>query len=103
MRVKNIKVSCTYEIPVNEPDGNNIIYTEEVIANAYSDIKNKPIITYDKDGNPVVIGVITDGSYSNGTVSIDGYLYAGGTDESRVNISQGIVNSFEINAIGFDK
>ena len=104
MRVKNIKISGQFEVPVNKPDGNGVTYTEDAIAKAYSDINNKPIIIYDKDYNIIPIGVITEGSYNNGLVNFDGYIYAGGTDDSKVEWTIGnIIDKFEINAIGFDK
>lgn len=104
MRIKNIKISGTYEVPVNKPDGNKVIYTEEAIKKAYSNIKGKPIIIYDKDFNPIPIGYITDGFYCQGTVSFDGYIIAGGTDDSNVDFGiNNSINSFDINAIGFDK
>lgn len=35
MRLENIEVTFKKKLPINEPDGNGIMYTKEAIQNAY--------------------------------------------------------------------
>lgn len=107
MRCSNIKINMEIPLHIGEPDGNGIFYTKEAVENAYSDIKGKPIIQYDSNGNAICIGMVTDGFISNGVAYIDGKLWYGGTNcivnEKRTIDDVEVVEDFDISTFGITK
>lgn len=82
MRAKIIKTSLEIPVPINEPDDNGIIYTEEAIINACKDSNNQPIIMYLPNGESKIIGVANKVRYESGNIFVDGTIFYGGTEES---------------------
>jgi hypothetical protein len=109
MRCKNIGVKFTVPIPINKPDGNGIIYTEEAILNSINTYKGKPII--DKTGDSdVVVGVVTNADYIKGwdKVRLDGMLFYGGTDCNVIKSHRNeegilVIDDLDITAFGITK
>jgi len=109
MRCENVKVRLELPMPVNRPDCNGNIYTEEAIINAESTYKGAAII--DKTGDEdIVIGVVTNAKYSkkDSTVNVDGILRFGGTDCSVLKTHKNedgvlVIDEFIINAVGITK
>lgn len=109
MRCKNIKISLEIPVKVNEPDGNGIVYTEEVIKKACEKAGSKPIMQYngnshEKCGFPSiparqVIGVVDKAEYRDGKILVEGRAFYGGTEE-QVDIKDGKVVSMSITGFG---
>ena len=57
MRTENIKVTFKIPIPVDTPDLNGVIYSKEVIRNAYKNVKDIPIEIPCSEGQFLPIGV----------------------------------------------
>ena len=110
MRVENTKVKLTIHIPINKPDCNGIIYTEEAVEKALNNLqKNLPIV-YKKDAetDEVVIGTTTGDSHvvtwdpDNQVckVTIDGVIFYSGAEIIVNEIEDGKVSDFRIASIG---
>lgn len=106
MRTENINLIMKMPLPINNPDGNGVMYTKEAFIKAFKEAKGKPLkIIYD-DGSSDVIGTThsieyigdKDGDY--GLVSVS--LYHGGTCEE-VDFRDGFVASMELSGVGINK
>jgi len=103
MRCENIKVKFSIPIPINKPDSNGNIYTEEAVINAYKNINNFPIIKFNDKGEEVVVGVANKVDYSNGIVNVEGIIYYGGTEEIVKINDENKITSFEISSFGISE
>lgn len=110
MRVEGTKIKLTIPIPINKPDCNGAIYTEEAVENALSDLqKNLPILYKDNDCDTKVIGVTTGDhhivtwDYENQVckLTVDGVIFYSGADIIVNEIEDGKVSDFRIASIGF--
>lgn len=110
MRVENTNVKLTIPIPIDKPDANGIIYTEEAIENALNSLRaNLPIVFSESmEDNEKVIGAtgsshIAHWDYENKVcnVTIDGVLFYSGA-EIVVNdmTKDGEITDFRIASIG---
>lgn len=109
MRLENIKVTFKCGLPINEPDGNGVMYTQEAIRNAYKDIQNRgglPIEIPNDKGEFVPVGVTQELELieEDGKMYISGcgLIFHGGTEEN-VKIDNKIVTSFDITGVGISK
>lgn len=111
MRVENTKVKFTIPIPVGKPDCNGVIYTEEAIENALSNLKTNLPIMYKEntETDAKVIGATTGTSHIVNwdfenqicKVTIDGILFYSGAEIIVNDITKdGEVTDFRIAAIG---
>lgn len=82
MRCNNVKVKMSFSVPINKPDNNGVIYTEEALKNAYDNCEKVPIIMYAEDGKEVCVGVVEKAIYNDGMVEVDGVCWYGGTSET---------------------
>ena len=106
MRTENIEVTFKIPIPVDKPDLNGNIYTEDAIKNAYKNVKNIPIEIPNDKGQFLPIGVCQEaeliedenGIYIKGV----GIIWHGGTEE-KVGIENNKVTGFSVTGIGFAK
>lgn len=106
MRTENIKVTFEIPIPVDKPDLNGFIYSEEAIRNAYKNVKNIQIEIPCSDGQFLPSGVAQEveliedenGMYITGV----GLVWHGGTDES-VEMVNDKVKSFHVRGVGIAK
>ena len=106
MRLDNIKVTFKSKLPINEPDGNGVMYTRDAIIKAYEEAKNRdnlPIEFPNDKGEFIPIG-ITKGLElieENGNMYVTGcgLIYHGGTEEN-VEVENNTVDSFSITGIG---
>ena len=114
MRVKNVKIKITIPIPIDKPDCNGIVYTEEAIKNAVNNLhKNLPIVYRDNEGviDGMVIGTTTGNSHLVSwdfenqicNLTIDGVIFYSGAEEIVNEIKDGKVTDFEIVSIGISK
>lgn len=107
MRTSNLNVTLRIPIPIDEPDANGVIYTEEAVKEAYKNIKDLPIIQYNDGGITETVGVVTDGYYNNGIVTVNGHIWYGGSECKNVNLHKEngitVVDSFEITGFGITK
>lgn len=113
MRTENIEVKITIPIPFNKPDKNGVVYTENAISKAVSNLQNLPIIYRDNENEPEgkVIGVMSKSVYIEEwdmknqvcKVTIDGIVFFGGTECIVNEIKDGKVVDFEIVGIGLSK
>ena len=78
MRCEDIKVTFTIPMPIDKPDKNGVIYTENAIKQSIDNYKNKLAIT---DENKNCIGFTTDAEYYDGCMCVDGIIKYGGTCE----------------------
>jgi len=111
MRVENTKVKFTIPIPIDKPDANGIIYTEEAVENAVNNLNKHLPIVYKKSAetDEVVIGSTTGDSHivtwdSENQVcklTVDGVIFYSGA-EIIVNemTKDGKITDFKIASIG---
>lgn len=106
MRLENIEVTFKSKLPINEPDGNGVMYTRDAIIKAYEEAKNRdslPIEFPNDEGKFMSIGIAKELELieENGNMYVTGcgLIYHGGTEEN-VEIKNDIVNSFTITGIG---
>ena len=111
MRIENTKVKITIPIPVGKPDANGVIYTEEAVENAISNLKTNLPIMYKESAetDAKVIGVTTETSHivtwdhENQVckVTIDGVLFYGGAGIVVNDMTKdGEITDFRITSIG---
>ena len=109
MRVEGAKFKLTIPIPINKPDCNGVIYTEEAVENALSDLqKNLPILYKDNDCDAKVIGATTGDSHivtcdSENQIcklTVDGVMFYSGADIIVNEIEDGKISDFRIASIG---
>lgn len=109
MRVENTKIKITIPIPIDKPDANGIIYTEEAVENALNNLRaNLPIVYKDNECDARVIGatgtshiVTWDSENQVCKVTIDGVIFYSGA-EIIVNdmTKNGEITDFRIASIG---
>lgn len=110
MRVENTKIKLTIPIPVDKPDANGIIYTEEAIENALNNLrKNLPIVYKENaETDEKVIGsttgdshiVIWDFDNQICKVTVDGVIFHSGAEIIVNEIEDGKISDFRITSIG---
>lgn len=110
MRVKNTKVKFIIPIPINKPDTNGVIYTEDAIKNALNNFRPCLPIVYkeDMDSDEMVIGAtgasnIATWDFENQicNVEIDGVIFYSGADIVVNEITEdGKVSDFKIVSVG---
>jgi hypothetical protein len=103
MRVKILKTSLEIPVPINKPDENGVIYTEEAIINACNNAENQPIIIYDDNGNSKVVGVAKNVRYEKGNIIVDGLINYGDTEELVKFDDENKIISMEIVGFGISK
>lgn len=106
MRLENIEVTFKKKLPINEPDGNGIMYTKEAIQNAYKEAQSRnglPIEFLNDKGEFIPVGVTQELELieEDGEMYISGcgLIFHGGTEEN-VKIDNKIVSSFSIAGFG---
>ena len=110
MRVKNTKVKFTIPIPINKPDANGIVYTENAIKDALNNFRPHLPIVYkgDMESDEMVIGAtgasnVATWDFENQicNVEIDGVIFYSGAEIVVNEITEdGKVADFEIVSIG---
>lgn len=102
VRTTNIKVSLEIPVPIDKPDKNGVIYTEDAIKKACENAKGLPIILYNSDNSTKTIGITDDVQYENGYILTTGTLRYGGTEEQVVFNDENKIMSMEIVGFGID-
>lgn len=103
MRCDKIKIHA--EIPVALEngifeDGNKVKYSEEAIRKACEKADGRPILQFERDGTPLVIGISEQVKWNpKGFVEVEGFLFAGGTNEV-VDWNENVVSEMEIESFG---
>ena len=110
MRVENTKIKLTIPIPIDKPDANGTIYTEEAVENALNNLrKNLPIVYKENaETDEVVIGSTTGNSHivtwdSDNQickVTVDGVIFHSGAEIIVNEIEDGKISDFRIASIG---
>ncbi len=100
MRCKNIDITYSIPVPINEPDGNGNMYTEEAIIKACEKSEGQPIIQYNSEGKEVPIGIARTVKYSNGFIWVEGTIWYGGTSESVLFDQQKQITDIKIVSFG---
>ena len=89
MRVENTKIKLTIPIPIDKPDANGTIYTEEAVSDALNNLRaNLPILFKENEETDAkVIGAtgkshIVTWDYENNVcnVTIEGIVFYSGAD-----------------------
>ena len=109
MRVENVKLKLTIPIPINKPNANGNVYTEEAVENAINNLhKNIPIKL---DGYDTVIGATTGGAhivtwdFENQVcnLTVDGFAFNSGVECIINEIQNGEIKDFRIVGVGLGK
>lgn len=109
MRVENTNIKITIPIPIDKPDANGIIYTEEAVENALNNLQPYlPILFKEStETDAKVIGAtgtshIVSWDYDNKVcnVTIDGVVFYSGADIIVNEIEDGKISDFRIASIG---
>lgn len=113
MRTENIEVKITIPIPFDKPDKNGVVYTEDAVSNAVSNLQNLPIIYRDNENEPdgKVIGVMNKSAYVEEwdmknqvcKITIDGTVFYGGTECIVNEMKDDKITDFEIVGVGLSK
>lgn len=112
MKDENVKLKLTIPIPINKPDRNGNVYTEEAVENAICNLhKNIPIIYRKSDGYDTVIGSTTGGAhivtwdFENQicNLTVDGVAFNSGVECIINEIQNGEVKDFRIVGVGLGK
>ena len=113
MRTENIEVKITIPIPFDKPDKNGVVYTEDAVSKAVSNLQNLPIIYRDNENEPEgkVIGVMNKSTYVEEwdmknqvcKITIDGTVFYGGTECIVNEMKDDKVTDFEIVGLGLSK
>ena len=110
MRVENAKVKITIPIPIDKPDANGIVYTEEAVENAINNLQSRLPILFKENAEfeEKVIGatgtqciVSWDSENQVCKLTIDGVIFYAGA-EIIVNemTEDGKITDFKIVSIG---
>ena len=85
MNTNNIEIKISIPFPLNKPDNNGNIYTEDAIKNALKEFKSVPLIienekSFKCDG---VINTLNDYEQTDKEIiaHFSGYIFNGGTAE----------------------
>ena len=109
MRVENAKIKLTIPIPIDKPDANGIIYTEEAVSDALNKLHaNLPILFKDNEETDAnVIGAtgtshIVTWDYENNVcnVTIDDIVFYSGAEIIVNEMEDGKITDFRIANIG---
>lgn len=109
MRVENTKVKLTIPIPIDKPDANGIVYTEEAVENAINNLQSRlPILFKESaESEEKVIGVtgtqciVTwDSDNQVCKLTIDGVVFYSGAEIVVNEIEDGKITDFRIASIG---
>ena len=109
MRTENSKVKITLEIPFDKPDCNGIVYTEEAIKQAFSNLHTSlPIIYADTETERKCIGVTNKDNYVMDwdfekrvyKLTVNGIIFHTGADIIVNEMKDGKITNFEIRSIG---
>ena len=109
MRVENAKVKITIPMPIDKPDANGIVYTEEAVEKAVNNFgKYLPIVYKDNKCDEKVIGATTgnspivswDSDNQVCKLTIDGVIFYSGAEIIVNEIEDGKISDFRIASIG---
>lgn len=112
MIAENTKVKFTISIPIDKPNRNGTIYTEEAVMKALNNLQtNLPIIYEDIETEERVIGMTTGTSHivnlDNDNqvykVTLEGVVYHGGIETVVNKIKDGKITDFRISGFGLTK
>lgn len=108
MRTENSKVKITLNLPINKPDCNGIVYTEEALKQAVDKLRTKLSIVYvDDENNRKCIGTTTgdthivdwDSENQVCRLTVDGVVFYAGADIIVNKMENGKITDFEIVSI----
>ena len=100
---KPIEITMKIPFPINEPDGNGVIYIKEAIEKAVQKYKRGAPLMMIKDEIGTVIGHIEQLELSDDyEVIAHGFCYFGGTNEQGI-IDNNIVSDFNFISFGICK
>jgi hypothetical protein len=109
MRVENTKVKFTIPIPIDKPDANGIVYTEEAVEKVVNNFgKYLPIVYKDNKCDAKVIGATTgnspivswDSDNQICKLTTDGVIFYSGAEIIVNEIEDGKISDFRIVSIG---
>ena len=98
-----IEITMKIPFPINKPDGNGVIYTEEAVKKAVREFDGGAPLMIVKDEIFTVIGHIEKLELSdNYEVIAHGFCYFGGTNEQGI-IDNNIVSDFNFISFGISE
>ena len=107
IKIENTKITLSIPMPVDKPDRNGFIFSQEAINKLCNQELSIPIVDRRND-KEIVIGHCTGSpSYLNGYLSINGMQYGNGLefvckDSSIDENGIRVINKFEISGYSFD-
>ena len=103
MRTKFIRISLEIPVPIDRPDLNGVIYTEDAIRKACQEAEGLPIVMYTSGNKTKVVGVANNVRYESGNILVDGNIFYGGTEESVLFDDDKKIVSMEIQGFGISE
>jgi len=100
MRCDDIKITISMPVPIDKPNGNGRMYTEEAIRKAYENASGQPLIQFNDKGEEVPIGVVDKVEYSNGFIWVEARAWHGGTNDLVEMLNNKKITSFNIGSFG---
>lgn len=101
---KPIEITMKVPFPIEKPDRNGIIYTEDAIKNAVNNFTSSAPLRIWKDDICTVIGHVDNIELSDAfEITAHGVCYFGGTNEMANEIENNIVSSFELLSFGISE
>jgi len=104
MRCENVEVKFKIHVNFDKPDLNCYRYSKDAIVNACDNTEVVPIIIYNSDGEPQVVGetnkielIKEDDAYY---IVSEGILWHGGTSEIVKKNSQEVISSMTFENLG---
>lgn len=98
-----IEITMKIPFPINKPDGNGVIYTEEAVEKAVQKFNSGSPLIMIKDEISTIIGHIEQLELSdNCEVIAHGFCYFGGTNEQGI-IDNNIVSDFNFISFGISE
>lgn len=105
MRTQNIKVTIDMPIPINRPDLNGYVYTEEAVLAATKNISGKPLRYNDEIIGTIEAAYISSVADDHMNLRVFGIIPFGGTWCHHVQLAEDgeTITSYEIQGVGFSE
>lgn len=104
MRCKNVKFKITFPMPINKPDGNNVMFEENAIRKAVENFKpGTPFIQVNDKKENIPVGYVNSLEYDEQAIAIiaEGVIYYGGFNEDVTLLVDNMVKEMSFVAMGF--
>lgn len=100
MKEDYIEIKFKFPVPINKPNKNGVMYTEEAIIKACENAANTPLIRYEEDGKSTAVGITQKVEYKDGYMYVDALGFNGGAEILVKQIEGNTITSMEICGFG---